>query len=122
MSQQDLAKILEERFSANPLDTHWLLSLRWSFSDRTVDVQRTWCVVQHMLLRYRVTQSVSAPLAAPVGVIHLSVDPHDDGMPSLVDLSDSDQEPYDSDSESDSDDGMPPLIDLSDSDSGYGSN
>ncbi|KAJ7579788.1 hypothetical protein C8J56DRAFT_897061 [Mycena floridula] len=32
MSQQDLAKILEEHFSANPLDTHWLLSLSFRTS------------------------------------------------------------------------------------------
>ncbi|KAJ7575669.1 hypothetical protein C8J56DRAFT_1063273 [Mycena floridula] len=90
------------------------------FSDPTVEVQHTQCVVQHMLLRYRVTQSISAPLAAPASVIHLSVDPRTDGMLSLVDLSDSNEEP-DSDSNSDSDNGMPPLINLSDSDSGYGS-
>ncbi|KAJ7593194.1 hypothetical protein C8J56DRAFT_886192 [Mycena floridula] len=93
----------------------------WSFSDRTVDVQWTRCLVQHMLLRYRVTQTVLAPPAAPVGVIHLTVDPHDDGMLSLEDPSDSDEEPYVSDSDSETDDGMPPLIELSDSDSGYGS-
>ncbi|KAJ7577110.1 hypothetical protein C8J56DRAFT_899207 [Mycena floridula] len=93
----------------------------WSFSDRTVNIQQMRCMVQHMLLHYRVTQTVLAPPPAPVSVIHLTVDPHDDGMLSLEDPSDSDEEPYMSDSDSETDEGMQPLIELSDSDSGYGS-
>ncbi|KAJ7585953.1 hypothetical protein C8J56DRAFT_891813 [Mycena floridula] len=98
-------------------------SIGRSFSDQTVNVLQMRSVVQRMLLRYTVAETISAPPAAPSGVIHLSVDLHDDEAPPLVDWdSDEASEPYDSDSGSDSDPGMPPLIDLYDSDSGYGSN
>ncbi|KAJ7589400.1 hypothetical protein C8J56DRAFT_1049053 [Mycena floridula] len=95
----------------------------WSFSDRTVDIQRTQCMVRRMLLHYRVSTTVSAPPATPSGLIRLSVTPHNDEMPPLVDWdSDDASEPSDSDSGSDTDSDMPPLVDLYDSDSGYGSN
>ncbi|KAJ7588752.1 hypothetical protein C8J56DRAFT_1049673 [Mycena floridula] len=64
------------------------------------------------------TESAPPPFAT---AIHVSIDPYA-GMPSLADISDSDEASYDSDSDSDSDNGMPPHVDLSDSDSGYGSN
>ncbi|KAJ7592334.1 hypothetical protein C8J56DRAFT_887038 [Mycena floridula] len=66
----------------------------------------------------KATESTPPPFTT---AIHVSIDPYA-GMPSLANISDSDEAPYDSDSNSDSNDGMPPLVDLSDSDSGYGSN
>ncbi|KAJ7588617.1 hypothetical protein C8J56DRAFT_889389 [Mycena floridula] len=102
----------------------------WSFSDHTVDIQRTRCMVQCMLLYYRVTtsvkissQTVSAPPATSSGLFRLSVTPHDNEMPPFVDWDmDHASEPSDSASGSDTDSDMPPLIDLYDSNSGYGSN
>ncbi|KAJ7579601.1 hypothetical protein C8J56DRAFT_1058622 [Mycena floridula] len=76
-----------------------------------------------MLLHYRVTTTVSAPPATSSGLFCLSVTPHNDKMPPLVDwVSDDASEPSDSASGSDTDSDTPPLIDLYDSDSGYGSN
>ncbi|KAJ7588897.1 hypothetical protein C8J56DRAFT_889654 [Mycena floridula] len=77
-------------------------SIAWTFSDHAVDVQRFRARFNPQWLRARLDQG--------------------DGLPSLADLSDSDEGPCDSDSDDSSDDGMPPLIDLSDSDSGYESN
>ncbi|KAJ7587539.1 hypothetical protein C8J56DRAFT_890452 [Mycena floridula] len=100
-------------------------SIAWTFSDHAVDLQQFRTCINPQWLRARLDQATdpaSSPVA--IATIHVSVDPHVDlyaGMPSLADMSDSDEVPYDSDSDSDSDDGIPPLIDLSNSDSGYDS-
>ncbi|KAJ7579960.1 hypothetical protein C8J56DRAFT_896590 [Mycena floridula] len=96
-------------------------AIAWAFSDHAVDIRRFRAHVNPRWILSRIdkaTETVSHPVAP--AAIHVSVDPYV-GIASLADMSDTDDAPYDSESDSDSDDGMPPLIDLSDSDSGYGS-
>ncbi|KAJ7590013.1 hypothetical protein C8J56DRAFT_888209 [Mycena floridula] len=89
-----------------------------AFSHHAVGVQRMRNVVQSMLLRYTVIETVPAPSSGP---IHLSVDSYNAEMLSLVGWDSDGPEPYGSDSGSNTDSDMPPLIDVYDSDSGYGS-
>ncbi|KAJ7574966.1 hypothetical protein C8J56DRAFT_901681 [Mycena floridula] len=103
---------------------HTDFAIAWAFSDHAVDVQQFRAQIHPQWVLARINKATESTPPVTTTVIHASINLHVDpyaGMPSLPDMLDSDELPYNSDCDSDSDDGMPPLIDLSDSDSGYGS-